>query len=300
MALYYVQNTDGSAPALSGTAGALIGVLDFALVTTAGWEKVYSGTNKAVYRAPTGNRFYLRVDDSAATSARIVSYETMSDVDTGTGPCPTAAQLSGGVYWEKSDTASASARPWFMLIKDGFFHLCIGANGSTPSTWSTYGQWFCYGDFSSNKTGDAYGTFIMGNITATIYATLSSELVAGLASVSNGHFLQRDYTSTGGSKTAAKLCQNTISGSITMGDSGQTYPHPVTGGMLASQVYLSEGALAVGVRGKLLGVWNPMHLLTFGASDTFTGSGAGAGKSFRVLKHNSTRFIVFETSDTWS
>jgi hypothetical protein len=33
---------------------------------------------------------------------RASGYESMSDVNTGTGPFPTAAQVAGGGYWEKS------------------------------------------------------------------------------------------------------------------------------------------------------------------------------------------------------
>lgn len=38
----------------------------------AGWEKTYSGTNKAVYRPPAaaGTRMYLRIDDSGAVGGQ--------------------------------------------------------------------------------------------------------------------------------------------------------------------------------------------------------------------------------------
>src|ERR1043166_1591690 len=80
---------------VSGQVGSLITALDAALVTGQSWTTPFTGTNKKAYRAPSGNRLYLRVQDDApvtAKEARITGYETMSDVDTGTNPFPTAAQ----------------------------------------------------------------------------------------------------------------------------------------------------------------------------------------------------------------
>lgn len=81
----------------------------------AGWEKLYSGTNKAVYRSThvQSAKHCLRVDDTGTMSARVIGYETMTDVDTGVGPFPTAAQMSGGGYWWKSIDATATARGYF-------------------------------------------------------------------------------------------------------------------------------------------------------------------------------------------
>lgn len=81
----------------------------------AGWEKLYSGTNKAVYRSThlQSAKHCLRVDDTGTMTARFIGYETMTDVDTGVGPFPTGAQMSGGGYWWKSIDATATARGYF-------------------------------------------------------------------------------------------------------------------------------------------------------------------------------------------
>lgn len=104
MTVRVYHSTDSSAPVLSGQVGALIGVLDAILVNgygskaAVGWTKAFSGTNMAAYKQSAGsNQLYLRVDDTNATDARVVGYETMSDVNTGTGPFPTATQQSGGL-----------------------------------------------------------------------------------------------------------------------------------------------------------------------------------------------------------
>src|SRR5574337_1555206 len=97
MTVNVYRSSDASAPVLTGQAGSLITVLDACLISgygsksPAGWVKPYSGTNLAAYRAATGNQFYFRVDDSGTVEARISGYETMSDVNTGTGQFPTTA-----------------------------------------------------------------------------------------------------------------------------------------------------------------------------------------------------------------
>ena len=68
-----------------------------------GFDKVFSGTNTAVYRSANvlGTRMFVRLSDTVAQAARIVGYESMSDVDTGVGPFPTPAQMLGGGMWPR-------------------------------------------------------------------------------------------------------------------------------------------------------------------------------------------------------
>lgn len=82
-----------------------------------GWEKVYSKTNVAVYRPADirSSRFYLRVDHADASYARVMMYEAMTSVDSGTNGIPTAAVASGGYYWR----CGALAGKDFMLFGDG-------------------------------------------------------------------------------------------------------------------------------------------------------------------------------------
>jgi hypothetical protein len=101
-----------------------------AKVAPLGWSKAFTGTNKAVYRSNelTGTRLYLRVDDNNPNAdsykyAQLRGYETMTDVDIGTGLFPTAAQLSTGNLLYKSSTSDATTRKW-LLVGDGFeFHF---------------------------------------------------------------------------------------------------------------------------------------------------------------------------------
>lgn len=113
MSFYYFTSSDSGAPALSGTNGTFVTLLDWILVTKGGWTQVYSGTNKAVYRAPSGNRFYLRVVHDSAVSgsaqrATVRGYESMSGIDTGTDPFPTVAQQSdANSNWSASQAANS-------------------------------------------------------------------------------------------------------------------------------------------------------------------------------------------------
>ncbi len=129
----------------------------------AGWEKVFSGTNKAVYRSTdvTGSRFYLRVDDSSGLFARVRGYETMSDIDTGTGLFSLGAQIAtGGGYWHKASTSNATAIP-YLLAADAKMLLqamCCGVSVNAASTTTAvYG----FGEgVVLNPAGDAFATVL--------------------------------------------------------------------------------------------------------------------------------------------
>lgn len=148
-----LRSSDGGAPTLNGTAGSLIGVLDVLLDIGGSdglWEKVFSGTNKAAYRAFSGERYYLRVDDSSAQSAAVRGFATMSDVDTGTGQFPTGTQQTN-FNWFKSNTADSTARTYLGIATDRFFLLLVSGG------WSGSGQdLFFFGEpkkFYSSDTG---------------------------------------------------------------------------------------------------------------------------------------------------
>lgn len=127
---FFKSSADVGAPSLRNVAGDLIALLDWALDVATGtyWQKVYSGTNKAVYRATTGQRMYLRVDDTGTTQANVRGYTTMSDVDTGTLAFPTVAN-SPTVFFYKSN--AAAARDWRIVGDSRFFLLTAQPNNNT-------------------------------------------------------------------------------------------------------------------------------------------------------------------------
>jgi len=98
------------------------------------WSKPYQGTNLAAYRSMDvqSSGHYLRVDDSGTTVARLVAYETMADINTGTGPYPTAAMVSGGgSLWKSTVASSAAAR--YLMAADSRMMLWAIEPGSAAS-----------------------------------------------------------------------------------------------------------------------------------------------------------------------
>ena len=285
------KSTDTSAPVLTGTAGDLVNLLDKCLVagygssTAAGWTKPYTATNKAVFYMATGTpRMYLDVDDSNAQDARLVGYESMSAVATGTGPFPTAAQLSGGLYVRKSNTADATARPWLLIACERAVYLMTGAAQTTYGNTANSDGFFAFGAFSSYKSGDAYNCFINAQTAAgssqsklALATSVSGDTFAATA----GIYVPRAYTQIGASLAVSKIVPGTVSGT-TAGTYGGAYPDPITGGFRLARMLICEpdGGGKVIERGYMPGLWGAMHNLPAAYFDTFSGSGALAGKSF--------------------
>jgi hypothetical protein len=308
MAVTLIKSTDGGAPALTGEVGKLVnetntGVLDYCLVTALGWTKDYHGTNKGVFRPPAGNRFYLRISDEgagAANYARMVGYETMSDVDTGTGPFPTNTQASGGLYLMKAAAANNTQRPWVFVGDDKIFYLLTDYNSDMIQS-----QGYCFGTFPSRMAGDIYNTLITGNTGSNgTSGTLPLSTVPGL--ITNfGKYISRRYDNTLGAVLVnTSLMIGPSNGSSQWsGAAAMTlqYPDPITGSFLISPLCVCEYALQTVVRGTLPGMWHLLMPFTFNHLDTMTGQ-AGTdleGKTFLFHKMYTGATIAIETSDTW-
>lgn len=208
----------------------------------AGFSKSFSGVNKAAYRSDdiTGTRLYLQADDTATTSARVIGYETMSDVDTGTGPFPTEAQISGGGYVYKANGAN---RAW-KLFSDGqmvyFFN--------DPSGNASWSGGFVFGDIDSYVASDAYGCTLLYATTST-----SAPSIANLSNATGG-VLARAYTQIGGSITSARYSHGKNSA---LGQDGEAYPAVADNSMHLSAVEVWEATTRS--RGMMPGLWNPVH-----------------------------------------
>lgn len=128
----------------------------------AGWEKVFVGTNKAVYRSTdvAGERLYLRVDDGNNLFARVRGFEAMSDVDTGTGPFPLDTMISGGGYWHKSGVSSATAVP-YLIVADTRLMLQAMLFGVPQGATRFAAKVQGFGDIiAANPGGDAWATVL--------------------------------------------------------------------------------------------------------------------------------------------
>jgi len=224
-------------------------------VAPVGWVKEFTGTNVAAYHSgdPSSTQMRARVDDSATTYARIIGYETMSDLDNGTNPFPTTLQISGGGVWHKSEAAGATARPWQVYADEKAFYLVVSASADAGTQ-----RVYFFGDFvpASSTDGFACGAFF-SNSTSMTWNWLTSIFLAN--SVPEGNLVAaRSYTGVPG---AAWLYRHydrlspTAVGAVSGAAEGNVvpYPNPADSGLLLSplRVFESNGTL----RGSFPGMY---------------------------------------------
>jgi hypothetical protein len=312
----FYKSSDASAPALTGQAGSLIALLDAILVTGyggkpgAGWSKAFSGTNKAAYRMGSGrSRMYARIDDTGpggqgVREARINAYESMSDVDTGVNNI-----VGGGGFLvvRKSSSIDAVARNWFAVADDRTFIL-IQSWDNSASYSGTY-----FGEFYSFMPNDDYGVMLIARFTEnnTFYTQTTEALGLVTGSMSfggySGHYVARDPTTLVKQVSADKVIGMSGGGNQSLPNGPFYFPNIADGSLIMAPFYIrpSETAGTL-LRGRLRGMWSPMHGLLTGLTigDTFSGSDDLAGKSFAWVGYASGGsisnggYFVIETSDT--
>jgi len=270
-----------------------------AKIASAGWTKDFTGTNLAAYRPPAGgNRLYLRIDDTGTTNGRGVGYETMTDVNTGTNPFPSAAQVSGGMYWPKSNTADATARLWIIAATDRLLIMHVSSASTANATDASV---CAFGDIKSFKSGDAYGTIhIAGTVSTPTTSSNFHSIVANATTSVTGHYIARSYTQLGTSLLVGKHVDAAkTQGAANMGGSaGLVYPNAPDGGLYMSPVWIHEIS-GPHVRGTIPGLWAPLHNKPLEHLDTVSGTGTLAGKTFQALKMYSASECMLKTSDTY-
>jgi len=274
--------------------GAATGTIT-AKLTPAGFTKLYAGTNLAAYKsanvAATGG--VLRVDDTAAQQARVRGYETMSDVNTGTGPTPTDTQVSGGLFWPKSTTANTTAREWVLVADDRTFYILLMPNSFAPVKGLLAG----FGDMIPNNSADsAYSWFVSGQ-TATDTGLTSSASYPGCLGYSNynqttsGRFAPRSYTGLGSSVrlgNANLYLRNGVAWSGG-GASGPfvAFPNGPDGGLYYERVRMLEDQVSgSALRGELPGIMHMPQALgeTFQNKDKMPATAALVGRTLIALR----------------
>jgi hypothetical protein len=200
------KSTDDNAPVMNGIAGSLINLLRKCLVdgfgtkAGAGWTLEFLNTAEtiAVFRNDSVNGFgkYFRIDDTYGTYAKIAAYETMSDIDTGSGRIPGGDSSSTVYYIVKSVSASTVSRPW-IAVADNRSIWFIPYAGETALSGTSYIGAACFlGDGIPQDTSDSY----FGGIVAPPSSGYNTDnfphnYTAGNSSVA-GCCLFRDYTGT--------------------------------------------------------------------------------------------------------
>lgn len=241
----------------------------------AGWEKSFSGTNVAAYKSsdPSSTGLYLRVDDTTPRHCRVRGYETMSGIDTGTGPFPTDIQLNGGLYWSKSAYNDSNSRKWLVFSDGKCFYFARNYTYEYPYDYEVTG----FGDILSKRvTGDPYGAFISGpNVYVAQQRPTGGNLYYQNAYSGNDNsiYMPRRSSNIGSSVPVAKSAGTFGIADFWSGYGNIPYPNPTDGGLYMSDVPLIENQTIV-VRGTLPGFRvTPQNIpaQTFAAKDSFVG-----------------------------
>lgn len=276
----------------------------------AGWSKVYSGTNKAAYRSNnvSGSQTFLRVDDTVGRNARVVGYETMSDVDTGEGAFPTVTQLSGGGWWPKSNSASSAARAWTVVANDRTVYLHTGCGDSAGTSGSVWG----FGDFASYKVSDAYACCIFcasSDVSADGYNNQLGAIETVRPALDNSAYLQRSFSGFSGAVFAWQVPEsysraNSVSGAgygvVT------TFPNGPDNGLVLSRKLIFEPDVCL--RGVFPGAYlTPQNCHANYSRNTLQdGSGDLAGRKLLAVKcgvaagTSSQGVMFFDITGPWA
>ena len=324
------QSSDGSAPVLSGTAGALVTVLDAILVNgygakaAAGWSIAYTDTNKRVYQQGAGSSgCYYRVRDDGggtggAREALVFGAETMLDVNTaGSYRFPQASFLptltDNSLSWRKSNTADATARTWIAFADSRTIYMFVltgdSANIYIPAM---------LGDTYSLVPEDTYTAALVLRQSESDNAANSHHLCWSLQTSANvlnsqnnqpGRYRQRNYTGTGAGtyfSTFTHAFQNTSSPSTNVEWVGALfYPNGADSALWLARPYMLDTTVSntLSVFGWLRGIWAPCHAMSsFTDMDTLSGMAGSPleGRTFTVIKgvNTPTNGCFIETSAT--
>jgi hypothetical protein len=262
-----------------------------AKLAPAGWQKQFSGTNLAVYKslAPDSFGCSLRVDDSSNTDLRVVGYESMTGISTGTGPFPTNAQISGGAYWAKSGSAGATARNWMVFADARMFYWWCVPNSDTSIT--SQGILTGFGDLTPLNSIDVFATYLAGASSSQSAATSPTEDFASGGRFNSStvkHYFPRSYTGLGSSVNSAGVTSYSLLGSNANYDSGGLscllpYPNPTDTSIRFWKTVVYEGQ---GLRADCPGIAHCTQNAGFlyATKDIVAGSGLFTGRQLLVAR----------------
>ena len=229
-------------------------------VAAAGWQELFAGALANVLcvkpTVPEATGCVLRVDDTGTINARVRAYESMTDVSTGAGPTPLESQLAGGLYWPKSGTANATARPWYLVADERGFYLALSPQGTDRYTL------LYAGDIASLKSGDTYGYLLTGNHADQTALTTVPDGCCGWShrSARSGAYMVRAHTAIGQSLAMQRLGahHNGSTSDVYAGTAGYslgTYPNGPNNGLMTGALELH----GLGIRGTLPGLLHPVQ-----------------------------------------
>lgn len=324
MSVIVYRSTDTSAPVLDGQAGSLTTLLDAVLVNgygskaAAGWSIAFTTTNKRVYRqgSPSAGvpprQMDLDVDDTGpnATSttkeARVRGYDQASAIGAGSNAFPASGT---NICWRKSVATGATTRTWMIIADATTIYFFAKSEGT--------GDWFTgfFGEFYSYASGDNYKTMLCGRAENSSsnqigavngFSTLAGTN-SGVPQTIPSQYMARDYAGLNIGSLGGKIPffgyapSFPYTGAIIM-----PYPNGADGAILMSPIGILSGAV-LALHGEMRGSFYLPHIGTnFSDQDTFSGSGALAGRTFIIIgttdKYNpnvggGNGYMVVETTD---
>lgn len=224
--------------------GTAAGTITFKMAP-AGWAKVFSGTNKAVYQSldAQSTKMFLRIDDAGTTSCRLRGYESMSDVDTGVGAFPLDGQINGGGWMAKSVSANANAVKWTIVANARSFIVNVTAYSAISAQYSS-GRTCFFGDFKPFRPGgDAYA-FVVGCGTSNYDAD-----TVGMCDGSDGsgNYAPRPYSGLGSSVSVPPRSELQSTGYSGADGTDGAFPSPIDGSLILTRRIMREGVFKRGV-----------------------------------------------------
>ncbi|BDB69138.1 hypothetical protein Cthiooxydans_15500 [Comamonas thiooxydans] len=231
--------------------GAVTGSISFKMAPL-GWEKVFTGTNKAVYRQtdPASTRTYYRIDDSNALYARVQMYESMTDVDNGTAAAPLT--VAGGYYWYKR--GSGTAATYWVLAGDsrGFYAFLYPNSSSVATNANVAGSSYYAGDLNSYRSGDAW----CGVLTGLYSQSLNTAGCVFASSSSDGLSIKRMSHGIGGAVQTVRRCLGNISAASGADGSLGPFPSVVDNSLRLSPILLMDASNSFSPRGEMPGAYH--------------------------------------------
>ena len=273
--------------------GVATGTITIKVAPVGQWEKPFTGTNRAVYRSTdvTGPRFCLWVDDSGTTAARVRGFENMTDVNTGTGPFPSDAQISGSGYWAKSSAANANAVRWDLFADSRFMGIAIASSSGGGANF-VGALLRGFGDCLNLGASDAYATVLNCADSAVVNTTNASCGALTQTSQAGGGatFSPRGLSQLGSSvRTDVRMYTGNNSGTTFSGADNLLggFPSRIDGELKFSRCYIRETTTSdMTPRANIPGVLYVPQSGMFGIfapRDTVLGTGPLAGRRLLAL-----------------
>lgn len=260
------------------------------------WSKVFSATNKAIYRSldPQSTQWFLRVDDSTVNYMTVSMLEGFSNFTTG-------LKNSVDVYWMKSDSSLNYHKPWMIVGDSKRFYLGTSwFNGSANWQGLTFyhnqnnvmDNYF-FGDILSVKAGDSYHCVIQGTTsTATSASYFCYYSYNSFYSVdkttSNGNYILRGYFQLGNQIQSSTW---SLSNTNQIGNAGEIkFPNLSDNGVYIDAVWVIESGNTI--RGKMPGFFAPINLTQWWFS-SFDTSFIKDGRTYMYVRSYSSSGGVF-------